>query len=1233
MNSLIESLNTWGERFADVAFPIFWQSSLLIALVFGLDWLLRRKIQPAVRYAFWLVVMVKLMLPPSLALPTAPVSWLRMRKPVSPPARTQIMTATYGPSMAVETSSPPVLPPPPPPKLTVSACAMLASAFASVLLAAWSGLRWRKINRCVRKTIAPPETIFELSAQTRRKVSLRRNVTVRLTTETMSPAVCGLWRPIILLPQSLIDKLSPEQIRAVLLHELVHVRRRDVWINCLQMLLQIIYWWHPFVWFANARIRRVREEAVDDAVMLALNDEAEIYAPTLLEVAKLAFHHPLAGLGIIGILESRTALRHRIERLLNFKTPGRAGLSAVWILALTAFTAVAVPMGEAPDKPALTESVPAPHAFQSNPSQTVVNSPGTNLAIPQSAQSIEYTRSLIHGKSLFERGKLDDSWDVFQRVLSSHPDDQFALYYLSLIKQARARKAMDSQRGPDAKQLPNQILPATNVFVIKPGGTNEPQVLTAGADSLALPIPNLNARTNVIYTNPARQKIFQKLNIIALDQISFTNATLAEVVSILNEQTTRHDPDNEGVLFTIDKQAKKPGTAEMNPSQVKIDLRPELKNVRLLDVLEAITKSSDGPIEYSIQDDGIAFSFRGVEVGPLHTRAFKIDTNALYTRLDQLGLHSTNALELIILNSFAAAGINLGPPKSVFYNDHQRTITVRGTPHDLTQTEQVLAVLNGKSGAVTGGMTFDDLNRTEQQLSMDSRTPATANPTPNVDAVTGSPITPQTPELQARTFLVDSNALYSRMDQLKPYSTEAAGQILLKYLQAAGISFPPPKALFFNDREWTLTVHGTPDDLNRAEQAFAVLNGQSGSVTVRMTGDDLNQTERLITKDEATANSIQDAKSLIENGKMDEAWEILQKILSTHPDNQAALYYSALIKQARSGKRMDGTQGSTPQNQPLITRTFKLDESTLSQNFGPIKSPKETQSALTNLFQKAGIDLSSPKSFFFNDRVGTLTVRATTNDLEMLEQIITTMNIVPPQVTIKARFVEVDAGNSGIDSGIKSLLNEADKTNGWTGILTAPRFAEILKALEKRKGASVLNEGEVTTLSGRQANFQIADIKTLVTGLNTTVTTNQTIYGYKTDAQPFGSTLDVVPNVGADGVTISMTVIPKVTEFLGYEDPKELEKYDEKLKHAPLPLPKSRVRQTTTAATIFDGQTLVIGNLSDQIVFSEPNKAELRQSYTNKKKKRLLVFITATIIDRAGNRVHSRDYYDFPVVY
>ncbi len=202
--------------------------------------------------------------------------------------------------------------------------------------------RWRQVARDARRAVAAPAGLSELLPE------LRRPVRLRLTDQPQSPAVCGLFRPVILLPRSLAEHLPPAQLRAVLLHELFHLRRGDVWVNCAQALLQIVYWWHPLLWFANARIRRVREEAVDDAVMLALNEDAETYAPTLLEVAKLALHRPLASLGLVGILESRSSLRQRIERLMDFRPPRKAGLTLGAALGVLGFAALAVPMGEAP---------------------------------------------------------------------------------------------------------------------------------------------------------------------------------------------------------------------------------------------------------------------------------------------------------------------------------------------------------------------------------------------------------------------------------------------------------------------------------------------------------------------------------------------------------------------------------------------------------------------------------------------------------------------------------------------------------------------------------------------------------------------------------------------------------------------------------------------------------------------------------------------------------------------
>jgi beta-lactamase regulating signal transducer with metallopeptidase domain len=366
MNSFIETLNHWGGHFLNFAWPMLWQSSLFIAIVFVLDFVLRRKIRASIRYALWLMVLVKLLLPPSLALPTSVTWWL----PTSPqpPAKPQktAFVVNYGDQSAFTfpLQSQPT-PAPIQPTMSAAAWALAASGAVSAGLLAWLLFRWRQINQKVRRATASEELIPILH-EARRLTHLRPGIRLKLTDDSMSPAVCGLFRPVILLPQSLVDKLTAGQLRAVLLHEAIHLRRGDVWVNCAQALLQIFYWWHPLLWLANARIRRAREEAVDDAVMLALRDDAEIYAPTLLEVAKLAFNRPLASLGLVGILESRSALRQRIERLLNFNAPRRAGLTIVSILGILAFSAVALPMGEAPEK----TTAPALPSFSGDSNQT-----------------------------------------------------------------------------------------------------------------------------------------------------------------------------------------------------------------------------------------------------------------------------------------------------------------------------------------------------------------------------------------------------------------------------------------------------------------------------------------------------------------------------------------------------------------------------------------------------------------------------------------------------------------------------------------------------------------------------------------------------------------------------------------------------------------------------------------------------------------------------------------------
>src|ERR1039457_6146091 len=116
MNSFIETLNQWGGNYLNFAWPMLWQSSLLIAALFAVDILFRRKIRASIRYALWLVVLVKLCLPPALALPTSPAWWVhKTPPPVAAKAETHY-TVTYdnAPLPEIPQSPLPAFAPPPP---------------------------------------------------------------------------------------------------------------------------------------------------------------------------------------------------------------------------------------------------------------------------------------------------------------------------------------------------------------------------------------------------------------------------------------------------------------------------------------------------------------------------------------------------------------------------------------------------------------------------------------------------------------------------------------------------------------------------------------------------------------------------------------------------------------------------------------------------------------------------------------------------------------------------------------------------------------------------------------------------------------------------------------------------------------------------------------------------------------------------------------------------------------
>jgi len=381
-------------------------------------------------------------------------------------------------------------------------------------------------------------------------------------------------------------------------------------------------------------------------------------------------------------------------------------------------------------------------------------------------------------------------------------------------------------------------------------------------------------------------------------------------------------------------------------------------------------------------------------------------------------------------------------------------------------------------------------------------------------------------------------------------------------------------------------------------------------------------------------------------------------------------------------------------------------------------------------FTALGVDLAPPKSVFFNDREGSLLVRASALDLDIIEQAMQTLNVAPPQVNIKAKFIEVAQNDSralGFDwylgnvlmnnntmglqggtapsfTGAPTLANPEGTFPGsfvngtsiapsptdqlltsglrntfgsgassiptigtFSGILTDPQFRMVVHALEQRQGVDLLSESSVTTLSGRQTEIQVVDLRTIVTApnLNQTGTGGGagglvggaasagavgTTLNYSTSILPFGPTLDVVPYVSADGFTIQMTIIPTITEFLGYDDPMGFVPQAQSVSGGAggaaipivgqLPLPHLRLRQVTTSAIVWDGQTVVLGGLITEDVTKIKDKVPVlgdlplvgrlfRSESSATSKKNLVIFVTPTIIDPAGNRFHSEDEMPF----
>lgn len=210
---------------------------------------------------------------------------------------------------------------------------------------------WRFTNKLNRLTVSTDRRLLKLWNTCCRHVNVQRQVPVFVFDKISQPSVSGVFRPKLLLPVDVID-LSDYQLRLIMLHELAHLTRRDLWVNWMLFGLRLIHWWNPIYWLASTRFYSLREQSRDTMVLRWLENkrlsdsccDARVeYSELLLILAQrpVAESHwrvtlPVSLLGFVSFSLRKRSLANRIRALRTathrFHPLHRIGMIAVMIV-------------------------------------------------------------------------------------------------------------------------------------------------------------------------------------------------------------------------------------------------------------------------------------------------------------------------------------------------------------------------------------------------------------------------------------------------------------------------------------------------------------------------------------------------------------------------------------------------------------------------------------------------------------------------------------------------------------------------------------------------------------------------------------------------------------------------------------------------------------------------------------------------------------------------------------
>ncbi|MGV3660910.1 MAG: M56 family metallopeptidase [Prosthecobacter sp.] len=535
------------------------RASVLTLAVLALQLVLHRHLSPRWRYALWLPVLAVLLMPVHAesrwSIENAFLSAIQPE--AQAPALPGVVPSEILPPPTLPELAAPAVTPTAPPIDWQRLGIMLWVAVASGILL--SGiLSFSRILSRFKATRQPVgEKLQTLISQTAQEVGLRREPQVWIAPGISSPAVTGLLRPALLLPERFDHAFTLSEVRLILQHELTHLKRHDLPVNALLCLLMALHWFNPLLWLAFFKVRADREAACDAQVLEDAPHARRVeYGHALLKVES-AFSPLSLSLGFVGIFQRGTALRSRIRAI---ATQRRAHplMNAVAILSIMLMTFFGVTRAETPG-----------HTIGQSLFRT-----GDSIRIT----SVQRTAESISVSVEYE--------------LASRDEATMSLYITSMTSAEPTptdpRQMLTVKRGRGTATLhhPKPVPGLPHVtFYDKNSHQGIGGVYFGTAEEAAMSKKmKLNYLADAPPADEAKAYLTNKLNTIILPQVELNGATLEEALELLRVKsrqldTSTTDEKKKGVPIILRKD-------DGPPAQISLSL----KNVPVGEALRYITE-------------------------------------------------------------------------------------------------------------------------------------------------------------------------------------------------------------------------------------------------------------------------------------------------------------------------------------------------------------------------------------------------------------------------------------------------------------------------------------------------------------------------------------------------------------------------------------------------------------------------------------------------------------------